>query len=446
MTEVSQMTQQRIGQPLERANNTKDAQAESRRSEQVRQLLAQPLTADDAVRIALLNNPALQADLAELGVAEADLVQAGRLRNPGISFGRLERTGGGAEIERGIMFDLAGLLTMPMRTQIERGRFEQARVRAAASAVTLAADVRRAYFSAVAARQTAQFMARAQQAAEAGAELAQRMQQVGNWNRLDTAREQMFYADATAALARSQHEERVTRERLIRLLGLWQSDVTLSLPDTLPALPSTPRDAIDLEKLALENRLDIQLAKQATASTAQALGLNKTTRFINVLDLGYRNKSETGAPRRDGYEISLELPLFDWGTARVAKAEALYMQALNRTADTAIRARSQVRESYSAYRTNYDLSRHYRDEVVPLRKKISEEMQLRYNGMLASVFDLLADACRQIDAVNAAINAQRDFWLAETDLQAAINGAGSPTDVSTNANRAVATNATNNEH
>ena len=174
----------------------------------------------------------------------------------------------------------------------------------------------------------------------------------------------------------------------------------------------------------MQQRLDVRLAKLGTESTARALGLTKATGVINVLEAGYVNSSKSGSPRENGYEIELALPIFDWGGARVAKAEALYMQSVHRTADTAISARSQVREAYSAYRTTYDVARQHRDELVPLRKKISEESLLRYNGMLMSVFELLADARAQIAGVNAAIDAQRDFWIAETDLQAAITGTG----------------------
>lgn len=419
MQSVADLTQKRTGQTVQR---TADDAQQAKTDQLVRELLAEPLSADDAVRIALLNNRGLQASLAELGIAEADLVQAGRLRNPGISFGRMSNSSGAVEIERSVMFDLAGLLTMPIRTGIEQNRFEQTRLQAASSALTVAAETRRAYFNAISARQSTQFMERAHQAAEAGAELAQRMQKVGNWNRIDAAREQMFYADASAALARSRHEETVARERLIRLLGLWQSDTTLQLPDRLPDLPAQPANGKAMEQEAMTQRLDIQIARRASESTAKSLGLTRATRFINVLEASYRNKSKTGEPRNNGYEISLELPVFDWGTARTNRAEAIYMQSLHHTADTAIRARSEVREAYSAYRTAYDLSRHYRDEVVPLRKKVSEEVLLRYNGMLASVFDLLSDARLQIDAVNTAIKAQRDFWIAETDMQAAING------------------------
>jgi len=97
---------------------------------------------------------------------------------------------------------------------------------------------------------------------------------------------------------------------------------------------------------------------------------------------------------------------------------------VSRVAQTAVDAESELREAYTAYRTAYDTARHYREEIVPLRKKISEENLLRYNGMLISVFELLADAREQVVAVNAAMDATRDYWLAETDLRSALAGAG----------------------
>jgi outer membrane protein TolC len=100
------------------------------------------------------------------------------------------------------------------------------------------------------------------------------------------------------------------------------------------------------------------------------------------------------------------------------------MRSVQRIAETAVNARSEVRESYSAYVTAYETARHYRDEIVPLRKKISEESLLRYNGMLISVFELLADAREQVGAVNGAIEALRDYWVADAELQAVLNGAG----------------------
>lgn len=423
MEDVSSITKQRTGYAVQ---VDKSADSATQTNSTVKDLLVKPLTPDSAVQIALLNNRGLQASLAELGVAEADLVQAGRIRNPSFSFGRL-RGGEDVEIERSIMFDLVGLLTIPVRSGIEQRRFEQAKLQAATEAVKLAADTRRAYFNAIAAEQTAKYMEQVGNAAEAGAELAKRMAKVGNWSKLDQAREQVFYADATAQLARARHNAVASREQLTRLLGVWGADATLKLPERLPDIPKAPNEIANLEQRAMEQRLDVQMAKRNSEATASALGMTRATGFINVLDAGYQNKSEAGSSRANGYEIELQLPIFDWGGARTAKAEALYLQSVHRTADTAVRARSEVREAYSAYRTSYDLARHYRDEVVPLRKKISDEVLLRYNGMLASVFELLTDSRDQVNSVNRAIEAQRDFWIAETDLQAAINGSGGNT-------------------
>lgn len=387
----------------------------------VKKLLAAPLTADTAVQIALLNNRGLQATYAELGIAEADVVQAGRLVNPGFSFERLHR-GDDISIDRTFLFNILGLITMPVRTDLEKRRFALTQGRVAAETLQTAADTRRAWHSAVAAQEAVKYMEQVRMAAESSAELSRRMAAVGNFSKLDQAREQSFYAESTAQLARVKQQALAERERLTRLLGLWGEDTGFKLPERLPDLPKMPRDIADLEATALRQRLDVQGTMQEAENIAAAMGLTKASGFINVLEVGYRRNSETGLPRQTGYEIDLRLPIFDWGTARVARAEYTYMQAVNRAADTAVKARSEVREAYSAYRTSYDLAKHYRDEIVPLRKRISEENLLRYNGMLISVFELLADARQQVGSVNAYIETLRDYWLSETNLNLALNG------------------------
>jgi outer membrane protein TolC len=258
--------------------------------------------------------------------------------------------------------------------------------------------------------------------AEASSELARRMQQVGNWSRLTQMREQAYYAEATAQLARAQQAAVAEREQLTRLLGLTGADIAFVLPAHLPDIPTTPFAIVDAERTAMERRLDVQVAKLDAESVAKALGLTRATRFVNVLEVGYTNESETGEARRNGYEIELELPLFDWSESRIARAEIRYRQAMARTAEIAVNAQSEVREAYTGYRTAYDLAKHYRDEIVPLRKRIAEENLLRYNGMLISVFELLADGREQTASVIAAIAATRDYWLADAALQLVLTG------------------------
>lgn len=413
---VSQLTQERTGQGVALQRSPEDAQTARNR---VAELLQVALTADAAVEVALLNNRGLQAKFGDLGIAESELVRAGRLKNPSLSFGRMSG-GGGVEIERTVLFDILGLLTMPMAKEVGQQRFEQAQYQAAYDAVSLAADVRRAYFDAVAAQELAKFYEQVKETADVSNELAKRMLQAGNFNKLAQMREQAFYADATAQLARAQHQAAAQREKLIRLLGLYGEQLNFRLPQRLPELPKQVIEPQNAEQTAMDKRLDVQMAKRAAEATAKSLHLTNATRMVNVLDVAYKNKSESGAPRANGYEIELELPLFDFGSTRAARAQATYMQAVNRTAEVAVNARSEVREAYSAYRTAYDLAQHYRDEVVPLRKRISEENLLRYNGMLIGVFELLADAREQVAGVTGYVQALRDFWVAETNLQTAL--------------------------
>jgi len=415
---VQQTAKNRLGKDLVIVKSDADQDAIARR---VGELLTKPLMAGDAVQVALLNNRGLQATFQELGITEAEQVQAGRLPNPGFSFGRSSQ-GDEREIERGLHVNLARLLALPLINQMEARRFEQTQGMVAMSVLSIAADTRKAYYMAVGAEEGVRYMRQVKQAAEASAELARRMAAVGNFNKLQQAREQGFYADATLNLARALQAQKASRERLTRLMGLWGAQTQFSLPERLPDLPKEAADQPDIERIAMAQRLDVQGARLAAEQTAKNLGLTKVTRFVNVFEVGLMRNSSNEAPTQRGWEIGFELPLFDWGGARVARAEGVYMQALHRAAETAVNARSEVREAYGNYRSTYDIARHHRDEIVPLRQRIAEENVLRYNGMLIGVFELLADARVQIASVNSAIESLRDFWIAQADLDMALIG------------------------
>jgi len=389
---------------------------------QVKELLAKPLSVDDAVQIALLDNRDLQATYAELGIAEADLVQAGRLSNPLFSYSSV-KGGGQLDIERVLLFNIFDLITIPMRTRLGEQRFEQTKLVVSAAMLDVALQTRRAYYSALAARESVKYFEQVKESAEASAELARRMYAAGNFSTLQRAREQAFFAEAVAQLARARQAAVTERERLTRLMGLWGEDILFQLPERLPDLPEAPMELRDLERSAMNTRLDVQASQRELAGLAENLGLTKTTRLVNALELGPKQVRDKDN-KLDGYELEVQIPLFDWGSARVARAESLYMQSANRLAQVAINARSEVREAYAGYHSTYALAKHYRDEIVPLRKRISEENVLRYSGMLIGVFELLADAREQVASVNASIGALRDFWLADVNLLAARNGAG----------------------
>ena len=333
---VQHAARDRLGQDVSWVRTDAERIAADQR---VAELLGTPLSAEAAVQVALLNNRGLQASFDELGIADADRVQAGLLPNPGFTFGRL-RQGAGSEIDRSLTFNLSHLLTMPMARDIAGQRLEQTSGAAIISVLSLASQVRKAYYTALAAEESVRYMLQVQSAAEAGAELARRQAQTGNWNKLQQAREQGFYADAALNLARAEQVRGEAREQLTRLLGLWGEQTRFRLPERMPELPASASELPDIERTAMAQRMDVQAARLRTEQVAKSLGLTRATRFVNALEFGVMRNSFSEDQTERGFEISVELPLFDWGTARVARAEAIYMQSVNRAAQTAVDARS----------------------------------------------------------------------------------------------------------
>ncbi|MES2280118.1 MAG: TolC family protein [Pseudomonadota bacterium] len=390
------------------------------------ELLAKPLGMDEAVQLALANSPAMQTLLAQSWADMAQASQVGRITNPVFSFERL-RYGSELELNRLLSFGLIDILTLPYRQGISRGLMAQARVQLSASVIEQVTAVRYGWVRAVAAKQTLQYAEQVNASAQASAELAQRMQQVGNFTKLQRQRQQVFYADSVAQLAAARHADTASREELVRLLGLTDAQAgQLQLPERLPDLPKEPRDAGIVSSNAAEQRLDVQLARSQLDTAGRAQGLNLLTSVVDV-ELGIRRDTVTNATAgtrtpRNGYELGIRLPIFDWGSAQRATMNAQSLAAANRYESTVRGASSQLRESYSAYRTAYDVAKHYRDEIVPLRSAMAEENGLRYNGMLISVFELLADSRDQVSSVMAAINSYQQFWLSDAALAASMTG------------------------
>ena len=394
----------------------------------VQLLLKRPLTADAAVQIALLNNRGLQAAYNELGIAEAAMVAASLPPNPTFSVSRLS---GPLEIEleKRIVANILALATLPARAEVAEDRFRQAQLRAAEETLRVAAETRRAYYRAVAARELDGFLEQAKRAAETASQLARRLGETGAMNKLDQAREQVFYAEIAAQLAGARQRAASDRERLVRSLGLWGGDLGFKLPNALAALPRHPHALPGIETEAIRRRVDLRIARIELDALAKSYGLTQATRFINLLEVAGIGKTsierETGERIRSrGFEVEFQVPLFDFGEVRVRQAEATYMQSVNRLLELAVNARSHARDAYRGYRSAYDIASLYQREVLPLRKIISDETLLRYNAMQIDVFSLLTEARQRVSATMAAIEAKRDFWLATTDLQAVVVGGG----------------------
>jgi len=250
----------------------------------------------------------------------------------------------------------------------------------------------------------------------------------GNWSIVDESRERIFYADAVRGMRQAKLSEAAARENLTRMLGLPAGQAgerpAFELAEHLPELPQSIEILPDVEAAILQNRIDLQLQRLKVDELRRSLKLTKATRFVNVLDLG-PTRVQQGTreqPYETGYALSLEVPIFGGGRVRVKRSEAIYAQSVDRFAQAAIDARSQIRQAYGAYQASFDLARQQRDEVVPLRKAVAGQNLLRYNASLISVFELLADAREQFLSIDAYIHNVRDFWIAKSELDAALLG------------------------
>jgi outer membrane protein TolC len=245
-------------------------------------------------------------------------------------------------------------------------------------------------------------------------------------NKLDQAREQVFYAEITADLASARQEAASARERLARLMGLWDEGLAFRLPNRLPELPRRPRTLPGIEVDAVGHRVDLQIARMELVALAKALNLAEATRFVTLLDLAGISKrtTEPEAPpfRERGFDVAFQIPIFDGGEVRVRQATETYNHAFNRLTEKAVNVRSEARDAYRVYRSTWDIASHFQREILPLRKIITEEMQLRFSSMQIDVFALLTEARQRIASLRAAIDAKREFFLAQSDLKAAVIG------------------------
>lgn len=405
----------------------RSADERAKRDARVAELLSHPLAPDDAVQIALLANHGLQAAFQQLGISEADLVQAGRLPNPRFTL-RRSSGGGDADTEATLTFNVLSLVAAPYLQTLEKRRFDEVQSAVIEDIIQLAEVTRIAYFTALAARDSLQYAWQVKNAAQISAELAHRMLSAGNWNRLDQARQQGFYLEALQQLALAESADAAASAELRRLLGIAEQTTPLQLAEHLPDLPHNLFEPPDLEQSALRTRIDLQLMHVQLDELARRLKLTKATRFVDVLDAGptrVRNGARQ-APVETGFEVSLVVPLFDTGDARVRRSEARYAQAVERFTQAAIDARAEVFAAMAQYRAAFDMAVRERDDIMPARKSIADQDLLRYNASQVSVFELLADARDRIRSANDYIGRLRDFWIAKTHLDTVLMAGSAP--------------------
>ena len=387
--------------------------------EQLADLLQEPVSVETAERISVEANPMVKVKIAAVGIAEADYAQAGRMENPGLSYERIS----GEESATSLLFDIGGVLLMPLKRKMEARRLEAARYQSALDVMSHVSNTRMAWINAVAEKQQTALIRKAVETAETSNNLTRQMTALGHSNVIEAAQSELVLGELRSTLIRQKLNEQAAKEKLIIQLGLWGDQArSLTLPDGLPPIPDTPREIESIEQQAVDNRLDVQMAKFNLESMAENLKLNRLNPFLSTIEFGPVWERAEGEKEK-GYEIELRLPIFDPGDVKTEKARIIFQQALAQAESTAVAAASSARQALLAYQSSWDIAHHMQTEMLPIRNRISAEQLLQYNGMLISVFDLLNDLLAATNMESDYVNSVRDFWLADANLQTTLTGA-----------------------
>jgi cobalt-zinc-cadmium efflux system outer membrane protein len=396
-----------------------------RRRETVAALLQEPLTTQTAVQIGVLNNRWVQAELEEISIAQADLVQAGLVSNPSFGIGILfaHSSEHVNKQEFSLTQDLLDFVLLSPRKKIAVNELERTKLNVATELLDFIARVKRAFYLLQSSVQLANRLKLILEINEAGADLAQKQFEAGTLNELDLANQQALYQETRASLAQEEIQIQLNREQVNRLLGLWGDLTRWEIVKQLPPIPEQDLSLPEWETIALERRLDLAASRLGVNVLRKALSLKKKTRFFPLgIEFGIENKREPKNIYLTGPTLSIALPIFDVGRASVARLEYQIRQAERQLEVLTINARADVREARDWLLSSRELARYYRETLLPQRVRILDLTQRQYNMMLMGTYDLLIAKQSEVSTERAYVETWRDYWLARTQLERAVGG------------------------
>lgn len=398
---------------------------DARVKDAIRKLLSAELSVDSAVQIALLNNPTLIATYEELSIAQADVVQAGLMKNPVFtaSYTATERDAlASPPIIFGVTQDFLDLLLIPARKKVAKAQREQVKLRLTAEILDLAARTRTAFFALQAAQQTAAMRLEIVEAAEAAIDLATRQHEAGNLSEFDLANEKASFAGFQLALAQSRLQATQARADLAKLLGVWGPAMAFRVPERLPELPAEEPSLEHLESLAIGQRADLAAAAKQHATLVYAVNLAKTSRWFGVLSLGADVARLKNGNVAIGPSASIELPLFDQRQAVIARLEAMERAAASTERAVAIDIRADVNAVRARMVQARRTALFYRETILPTRRNLSRLAQVQYDAMLFGAYQLLQIRQQEVGAMAEYLDALRDYWTTRSDLERTVGG------------------------
>jgi cobalt-zinc-cadmium efflux system outer membrane protein len=389
-------------------------------------LLVRPLTADAAVQVALLNNRRLQATYENLGVAQADLVQAGLLANPIFGAGAmfpLEESGA-PDLRFSVAFDFLSVFFLPLRRAVAQSAYEAARLRVASEVLGFAADTRSMFYRAQADAARLALQRAVVENAEAAYEAALLLREAGNVPAVDLLAEQARFEQARLDLVSAEAQTVESRERLARQMGVFGEAAAFTLAGAIPPVSDDPLDADDLANLearTVEANLALAAARQDVLTFGRRLGLQKPETLIPEFHAGAELEREEGEWEL-GPDVEIALPLLDQGQARIARARAELRRRQARYYALGVEARSAARTLAQRLVAARTTALQYQTVVLPLRAELTAQTLRQYNAMQTGVFGLLQVQQMEVEANRRYLDRLAAYWRARIDVALLLQG------------------------
>jgi outer membrane protein, heavy metal efflux system len=385
-------------------------------------LLSRPLTPETAAQVALLNNRELQSTYADLGISQANVVQATLWRNPivtGVVFFPI--TGGGIDYTFDFALRVIDIIYIPLRKRVAESELDEIKFQVMARVMSIAGQTYLAFIDYVGEQERVSVLRRAVESASAIVESGRALRKAGNITDYDFEIQVALQVQVAADLARAQMSAAEARERVNRLLGLTGLQTQWRGSDRLPRASGTERLAADAERTAIEASVNLAVIRQRLITMGRKYKVVDITSVLPRLDLGGREQRDVGEEEA-GPLFAIELPLFDWGQAKREAARMEILKTRDAFTALAVRIRSFARLEQAKLLSARQIVTFYANTVVPQAQRLLEAAGRQYDAMEIGVFDLIQIKEKQIQVSVDYVAARKTYWRERVRMAQILKG------------------------
>ena len=379
------------------------------------------LTVGEAIRIGLLCNPSLQASFMDVGIASADLVAAGRLRNPVMgASARFPEGGGLADVQFSISQSLTGLLLLESRRHAGEARLAMARASAVRQAVILAGRIEQRALDLVALAMAIEVSRESLTLAETSRELVSHRFDAGLSDAIDLHMAELAVLDARRALLVIQRERDLAHATLAEDLSLTEDTPAWRIVGDLVSA-NVPDDPEALVQIALEHRLDVEVANWLVKASRADTDLEEH-RIFQALSVGFQRERGNNPPSLNGPSAQFSLPVFGLNGPAVARQQFREMQAARNLETIRLAVTREVRQASFRVSSSRELLTLFDQEILPAALASVEASRRAWSAGQRDLLAVVAAQGSLLQQRGQYVAALREAASAKAALDAALGG------------------------